>query len=91
MKFAIAVLLGLGVVCARAQEDKLADLPEFAERQLEAWHIPGASIAIVRGEEILLVRGFGMRDLAEKRPMTGRTVQPIASISKSMTVARVQS
>lgn len=68
-------------------EPKLADLPEFAAKELELWHAPGASIAIVRGDEVLAATGFGFRDLKDKKPMTGKTVQPIASISKSFTVA----
>lgn len=68
-------------------EPKLADFQKFAEEQLKLWHAPGASIAIVRSNEVLLATGYGLRDLKEQKPMTSRTVQPIASISKSFTVA----
>jgi CubicO group peptidase (beta-lactamase class C family) len=91
MKLRIVFSLILATLAARAgeaiQEPKLADLPEFAAQQLELWHAPGASIAIVRGDEVLAATGFGLRNLKEKLPMTGKTVQPIASISKSFTVA----
>jgi CubicO group peptidase (beta-lactamase class C family) len=68
-------------------EPKLSDFADFANHELEGWHTPGASIAIVRGDELLLATGFGFRDLKEKKPMTAQTVQPVASISKSFTVA----
>lgn len=80
-------LLLCACVIVRADEPKLADFPKFAEEQLKLWHAPGASIAIVRSNEVLLATGFGLRDLKEQKPMTGKTVQPIASISKSFTVA----
>jgi CubicO group peptidase (beta-lactamase class C family) len=91
MKPALTLLLFSLVVGARAAEPipdpKLADFGEFAEKQLEFWKAPGASVAIVRGEELITATGYGFKDLKDKEPMTGLTVQPIASITKSMTVA----
>lgn len=89
--FSLICLFLLGAVGLRAAdpiaEPKLADIPAFAEKQLEFWKAPGASVAIVRGDELIVATGYGFKDLKEKEPMTGLTVQPIASISKSMTVA----
>src|SRR5688500_18350195 len=68
-------------------EPKLADFQKFAEEQLKLWDAPGASIAIVRSNDVLLATGYGLRDLKDERRMRGKTVQPIASISKSFTVA----
>src|SRR5688500_8907970 len=56
-------LLFCACVVARADEPKLADFQKFAEEQLKLWHAPGASIAIVRSNEVLLGSGFGLRDL----------------------------
>lgn len=59
----------------------------FVEAQLKVWNAPGVSIAIVQDGKVILQRGYGLRDLERKLPMTDLTVQPIASVTKSFTVA----
>lgn len=81
---ALAALLAVPVAAAK---DPLAGFDAFVASQLELWKVPGASVAVVRGDEVLLLKGYGYRELAGKAPMTARTVQPIASITKSFTVA----
>ena len=38
-------------------------------------------------QTVILQRGYGLRDMEKKLPMTHLTVQPIASVTKSFTVA----
>src|SRR5918998_1204927 len=52
---------------------------------LETFKVPGAAVALVRGNEIVLNRGFGVRDLASNAPVTPRTRFRAGSITKSMT------
>jgi CubicO group peptidase (beta-lactamase class C family) len=63
------------------------DWDAFMARQLELWRVPGASIALVKDGRIILTKGYGLRDVQRKLPMTEHTVQPIASVTKSFTVA----
>ena len=56
------------------------------ERMLECRHIAGLSVAVVRGNETLLARGYGMADIANDVPMTADTPMPIASLTKAFTV-----
>lgn len=76
------------VTGARAQmPPEFADWDSFIDQQLQRWHVPGVSIAIVKDGKVILSRGYGYRDLARKLPMTELSVQPIASTTKSFTVA----
>jgi CubicO group peptidase (beta-lactamase class C family) len=43
------------------------------------------AVAIVKGDDVLLRRGFGYRDSAKKLPVTTQTLFAIGSISKSFT------
>ena len=52
---------------------------------LKQWNVPGISIALVQDGKILDVRGYGKRDLEQDLPMTGDTVMPIGSVTKSFT------
>ena len=47
--------------------------------------IPGAVVGIVRGDELLYKKAFGMRDVANATPMTTDTLFQIGSMTKSMT------
>lgn len=77
-------------VTLRAEDspaNKLADLPDFIKAQLALWKTPGVSVAVIQGTNVLLLEGFGLRDIKDNLPMTANTVQPVASVSKSFTVA----
>ncbi|MGL4575374.1 MAG: serine hydrolase [Burkholderiaceae bacterium] len=76
---------------AAAQSSSLppefADWDAFIEAQLKLWNVPGVSMAIVKDGKVILSRGYGFRDAQKKLPMTENTVQPIASVTKSFTIA----
>jgi CubicO group peptidase (beta-lactamase class C family) len=44
-----------------------ADLEEFIDqamsREMDNYHLPGAAVAVVQNEQILLVKGYGMADM----------------------------
>jgi CubicO group peptidase (beta-lactamase class C family) len=44
--------------------------------------IPGLALALIRRGEVVLSRGYGVRDLRGRRPITPRTVFALGSISK---------
>lgn len=70
-------------------QEALADLPEVVERGLEALRVPGLAIAVVAGDEVVLSRGFGLRDREEGLPVTPHTLFAIGSSTKAMTAAVV--
>ncbi|MFB6073031.1 MAG: serine hydrolase [Halobacterium sp.] len=51
--------------------------------------VPGASVAIVDGDEVAYVEGFGARDLESNEPATPDTVYGVASITKSVVATAV--
>jgi CubicO group peptidase (beta-lactamase class C family) len=44
-------------------------------------------VAVVVGDEVVLLKGYGFRDVEKKLPMTAETQMPIASVTKQFTVA----
>ena len=82
---ALALLLPGAAWCATAQA--LDDLDAFVAAQLKRFHTPGVAIAVVKDSELLLAKGYGLRDVERALPMSADTVLPIASITKSFTVA----
>lgn len=60
-----------------------AAVDEFIRAEMAASSIPGAAVAITRGYEVLLVRGYGHD--SRGAPVTGGTPFRVASLSKSFT------
>ena len=62
------------------------ELETFVNQTLERWHVPGMALAVVSGEEVLHLAGYGQRDPARGLPVTPDTLFPIASMTKSFAV-----
>lgn len=52
---------------------------------LEAFDVPGASVALVVDNETVLAKGYGIRDWEQQLPVTPHTLFPIASCTKAFT------
>ncbi len=63
----------------------LDTLDQYIEEALAAWHIPGAAVAVVQGDDVIYARGGGMRNVETREPMNPDTVFPIASCTKAFT------
>jgi CubicO group peptidase (beta-lactamase class C family) len=64
---------------------KLQGLDDLADRVMKDWKVPGLAIAVVQDGKVVYAKGYGYRDLENKRPVTTGTVFPIGSITKSFT------
>ena len=65
----------------------LADIDPVIERALETYQVPGVAVAVIVGDEVVLAKGYGFRDVEKKLPVTPETQMPIASMTKQFTVA----
>lgn len=86
--FAILVLcVLLQPVCVTAQkQDDLRELPQYVAALLKKLPVtPGLAIAVVRGDKVIFVQGFGYRDARAKLPVTPQTMFYTASVTKSFT------
>ena len=57
----------------------------WLEAQRAYDHLPGISVTLVRGQEVIWSRGYGMADLDNKTKTTPTTIYRICSISKLFT------
>ena len=64
-----------------------ARVDRFLTTQLQESAIPGAAVAVTRGDRVLLVRGYGRG--STQAPVTGDSLFRIASLSKSFTALAV--
>jgi dihydroorotase/N-acyl-D-amino-acid deacylase len=87
------LLFGLAVMVtavaprvAGAPAPGLDGLDDFVTATMEAWQVPGLALAVVRDDEVIHIKGYGLRDREQQLAVTPRTLFPVASISKSFTV-----
>src|SRR5580692_11709011 len=94
-KYVLAVLLFLGLAApfpSPAQEKPevfSADLDRYIASALRDWEVPGAAIAIVRDGHVIVVRGYGVRELGKPERVDADTIFDVASLTKSFTSAAV--
>jgi CubicO group peptidase (beta-lactamase class C family) len=65
-------------------EPDFAAVDAYIQKQMKEVRIPGVAIAIVHGDQIVHMKGYGIADPAG-RPMTAQTPVMLASLAKPMT------
>jgi CubicO group peptidase (beta-lactamase class C family) len=65
----------------------LAGLDDHVEEAMSAWEVPGFALAVVKDGHVVHSRGYGVRELGSKEPVTDETVFCIASCTKAFTAA----
>ncbi len=69
----------------KSLEERVGEIRTLLEKVREDFNIPGMSVAIVKGDSLLLAEGFGERNLAEHLPVTPSTLFAIGSTTKAFT------
>lgn len=54
---------------------------------LSRWKAPGLAVLVVHRDEVVYLRGHGVRELGKKAPVTPDTVFPLASLTKAFAAA----
>lgn len=76
-------------LAAPKQPSPLPDVEELVAGAMADAQIPGLAVALIRRGEVVLTRGFGVRDLRGRRPVTARTVFALGSISKPVAATAI--
>jgi CubicO group peptidase (beta-lactamase class C family) len=79
------VPLLLGIPAAAAETGPLKDLDALVERGLADWKVPGLALAVVKDGRVVLLRGYGVRDVVTREKVTPETLFSIASATKPFT------
>jgi CubicO group peptidase (beta-lactamase class C family) len=63
----------------------LRGFDEVVGKGLDQLKVPGVAIAVVKGREVILAKGYGYRDVDKKLPVTADTLMAIGSSTKAFT------
>ncbi|UCH09963.1 MAG: serine hydrolase [Fidelibacterota bacterium] len=81
----IVSFLPAGITTIHAQDNPLEGLDTYIEQAMEDWQLPGLAIAIVKDDEVVYARGFGVRELGRPEQVDERTLFAVASHTKAFT------
>jgi CubicO group peptidase (beta-lactamase class C family) len=85
MRFAPLLVLFLVDSPARAAEPDAAAVDKLVADAMQAWDAPGAALVVVRGDQIIHLKGYGRRQHDQPAAITPDTLFPIASCTKAFT------
>ena len=74
---------------AFAQNGSLNGFDDYVNKAMKEWEVPGIAVAIIKGDQIVLAKGYGVRKLGDPTPVDERTLFAIGSSSKAFTAASV--
>ncbi len=76
-----------GASSAATAEQALSVIDDLILSTLEDWQTPGLGLAVVVEGEVILARGYGLRDVDAALPATENTLFAIGSSTKAFTTA----
>ncbi len=83
----ITCVVCLTLLAPAARAEDAAAVDTLVGEAARYWHVPGVAVAVVRGGEVVYLKGHGARDTATGEPVTPDTVFPLASCTKAFTSA----
>lgn len=74
-------------ISAAPLRDDMSDLEAFIGKAMQDYQVPGATVAVVKDGQVVLAKGFGVRDVTKPDPVDENTIFQLASVTKSFTGA----
>jgi CubicO group peptidase (beta-lactamase class C family) len=79
------IMLLMNPAGAAPEKPDPAAVDAAVREALKVWGVPGAAVAVVRDDEVIYLRGHGLRQAGGDRPVTPDTVFPLGSCTKGFT------
>src|SRR6267143_3015490 len=79
----------LAFIQASGQETVSAKIDAIVEAPVKAGRVAGASVAVVKGNETIVMKGSGLADIELDVPTPPRATYEIGSITKQFTAAAI--
>lgn len=74
---------------AYSQDKRLSGLDAFIEKAMEYYGVPGVSVAVVKDNDVVFLKGFGVRKIGTELKVDENTIFQLASVTKTFTAASV--
>ncbi len=74
---------------AYSQDNRLKGLDAFIEQAMKEYGVPGASVVVVKDNDVVYLKGFGLRKIGSSQKVDANTIFQLASVTKTFTAASV--
>lgn len=68
-------------------QSSIAAFDSYVQKAMQDWQIPGMAVAIVKNNEIIFTKGYGVRETGTNKMVDTKTYFACASTTKAMTAA----
>ncbi|MCP4551734.1 MAG: beta-lactamase family protein, partial [Bacteroidetes bacterium] len=79
--------VGINISAQTTVEETVNELDKYYEQARKLWNVPGMAIAIVKDNEIIFSKGFGVKDVDTGEAVDENSLFAIASNTKAFTSA----
>ncbi len=79
----------IAVLLTALQASPLDSADRYAASERERQRVPGLSVAVLRGDTVLLARGYGFANVEHRVPASDSTIYQSGSVGKQFTAAAV--
>lgn len=79
----------LGPSCIAQQQEDFSGLDHYIQTTMQEWKVPGVAVGIVQGTKPVYLKGFGVRNIETRQPVTPDTLFDIGSCTKAFTAASI--
>lgn len=83
----LCVLAWSGLVNAASDDPALQGFDAEVEATMRALNVPGVAVGVIRDGQVVLARGYGVREIGKPDAVDAATVFAVGSMSKSFTTA----
>lgn len=74
-----------------SQEEILSNVDSYVQQIMKDWKIPGMGVAIVKDDNVIFTKGYGVKEMGKDEKVDENTLFQIGSVSKSFTAALLAS
>ncbi len=82
-KYFLSVFCLIGILAIAMSQSNIKSIDKYIEKSRKEWEVPGMAVAIVKDGEIVLSKGYGIKELGEPGNVDGDTQFAIASNTKA--------
>lgn len=89
MRLTFKLLAAFGVLLCAGVRAGADEVDRYVEAQMRKRHVPGLSLAVVRGGRVVKAKGYGLANLELNVAAAPETVYEVGSLTKQVTAAAV--
>jgi CubicO group peptidase (beta-lactamase class C family) len=85
MRLVLPLLLISFIAYSQTPDKKVQEFDAYVQKAMKEWDVPGLAVVVVKDGNVLLSKGYGVRELGTNNAVDSKTLFACASTTKAMT------